>query len=134
MKDKKKMHPFLIVQDMVVVLSIILIATCPGNYARKIEEIATYYMDFGTLGLFDKISLGLTSTVNQLLLDSNVVFFVFSLVSAVYISKKYKNNLYKAIAFVPLTCCLVFGVLNDVVCRLYPYFGIFCENMIKIEP
>ena len=57
------------------------------------------------------------------------MFLVFSLVSAVYITKKYKNNLYKAIALVPVVSCLIFGILNDVVCKLYPYFGIFCEKM-----
>lgn len=93
------------------------------------EEITTYYMDFGTLGLFDKISLGLTSTVNHLLINTNIVFFVFSLVSAVYIFKKYKNNLYRAVALVPIVCCLVFGVFKDIACRMYPYFGIFCETL-----
>ncbi len=129
LRDKKKVHPFLLVQCFLVVVSLLVIVTCPGNYARKTEEITTYYMNFETLGLLDKISLGLTSTVNHLLVNTNIVFFVFSLISAVYIIKKYKNGLYRAIAFIPLVACLIFGLLKDVVCRVYPYFAIFCETL-----
>lgn len=128
-KNKKKVHPFLLIQCMIVVVSLVIIMTCPGNYARKTEEIATYYVNFGTLGLFDKVSLGLTSTVSHLLVNTSVVFFVFSLILAVYILKKYKNNLYRAIGLIPLVACLIFGVLKDIVCKLYPYFGIFCETL-----
>lgn len=129
LKHKKKTNPFLFIEDGLVVLSFLLIVTCPGNYVRKTEEIATYYMDFQTLGLFDKISLGLTSTVNNLLLNTNLVFFVFSLISAVYLFRKYKNNLYRAIALIPLVACLIFGVGKDIVGKVYPYFGIFCETL-----
>lgn len=129
LKHKKKTNPFLFIQDGFVVLSFLLIVTCPGNYVRKAEEIATYYMDYQTLGLFDKISLGLTSTVNNLLLNTNLVFFVFSLISAVYLFRKYKNNLYRAVALIPFIACLIFGIGKDLVNKVYPYFGVFCETL-----
>lgn len=123
----KKVHPFLVVQCIFIILSLLLIATCPGNYARKNDEIATYYMDFASFSMLDKISLGLTSTVNQLLLNNNIVFLVFSLVTTVYIFKQYKNNLYRAVSLIPLVSCFIFGIFKDIACRIYPYFGIFCE-------
>lgn len=127
----KKAHSFLIIQCIFIILSLLFIATCPGNYARKNDEIATYYMNFVSFSMLDKISLGLTSTVNQLLLNTNVVFLVFSLVTTVYIFKQYKNNLYRAISLIPFVACLVFGVFKDIVCRAYPYFGIFCEILMN---
>lgn len=132
LKEKRKVHPFLMIQCILIILSLVFIATCPGNYARKNEEIATYYMNFGMLGIFDKFSLGLTSTVNHLLVHTNIVFLVFSLVSAVYIFMKYKNNLYRTTAFIPLVLGLVFGVFKDLACKIFPYFGMFCE-MISEE-
>ena len=102
-----------------------------GNYARKTEEITTYYMEFASLGFLDKISLGLTATVNRLLISTNLVYFVFSLVCCVYIFKQYKQNLYRAISLIPLIISLVFGILKDVACRIYPYFGVFYEMLMK---
>lgn len=131
-KEKRKVHPFLIVQCIFIILSLLFIATCPGNYARKNEEIVTYYMDFGMLGIFDKFSLGLTSTVNYLLVHTNLVFIVFTLVSAVYIFIKYKNNLYRTTALIPLVLGLVFGLFKSFACEIFPYFGMFCE-MISQE-
>lgn len=130
LRDKKKVHPFLIVQCILIILSLVFIATCPGNYVRKQEEVASYYMEFASFGLFDKITLGLTSTVNHLLISRNIVFFTFSIVSAAYILKQYKNNLYRAIALIPLVASLVFGVLKDIACGLYPYLGIFADTLM----
>ena len=121
-KNKKKIHPFLIIQEIVTILGLILIATCPGNYVRKLEEMETYFMNFQTFSLFDKFSLGLTATVNDLLVSPNVVFIVFSVISATYIFKVYKNNLYKAIALIPVVFGLAFGILKNVLCAIFPYF------------
>ena len=131
-KDKKKVHPFMIIQLLIVIASLVFIMTCPGNYARKTDEISTYYPDYQTLNIFDKISLGLTSTVNSMLIGNNIVFLVFSLICAVYIFKMYKENLYRAIALIPLVASLAFGIFKDFLCSLYPYFGMFCE-MLQIE-
>ena len=134
MKEKKRPHTFLVVQLVLVILSLIFIATCPGNYARKNAEIEIYYMDFGSFGLFDKVSLGLTSTVNNLLTKSNVVFFVFSLVSAVYILKKYKNNFYRAVAVIPLVSVIVFGLFKGTICAMFPYLNSLYEIMCLEQP
>ena len=121
-KNKKKIHPFLIIQEIVTILGLILIATCPGNYVRKIEEMETYFMNFQTFNIFDKFSLGLTATVNNLLVSSNVVFIVFSVISATYIFKVYKNNLYRVIALIPVVLGLAFGLFKNVLCAVFPYF------------
>ena len=121
-KNKKKIRPFLIIQEIVTILGLVLIATCPGNYVRKIEEMETYFMNFQTFNIFDKFSLGLTATVNNLLVSSNVVFIVFSVISATYIFKVYKNNLYRVIALVPVVLGLAFGLFKNVLCAVFPYF------------
>ena len=133
-KNKKKVHPFMIVQCILIILSLIFIATCPGNYARKNEEILTYNMDFRVLNVFDKISLGLTSTVNNLLVRPNIVFLTFSIVLAVYVSKIYKNNLYRAVALIPLVAQLVLSLFKNIVDGIFPIFGVFYEIIFLEQP
>ena len=132
MKNKKKFHPFLLIQFAVTILGLINIIVCPGNYARKIEETSTYYIDFNMLGIFDKFSLGLTSTINNLLISSNVIFLVFSIVSAVYIYITYKNNLYRVIAIIPLILALSFGIFKDFIYKLFPYLGML-DDLMNME-
>jgi len=129
LKNNKKVHPFLVVQFIITILSLIFIITCPGNNARKLDEIKTYYVDFEMLSIFDKVSLGLTATVNNLLIESNVVFLVFSILSAMYIFAKHKNKLYRVIALIPVVFGLVFGVFKEFAYELFPYLGILIEMM-----
>ena len=131
LKNKKKTNVFMFVQDLIVILSLIFIATCPGNYARKIDEIAMYYPDFATYGLFDKVSLGITATMNSLLINGSVVVIVFSILTSTYIMKMYKNKLYSIIALIPAVAVLVFGVFKEATCKMFPYFGMFCDMMSK---
>ena len=133
-KNKKKINTYLLLQCLLIIISLIFIATCPGNYARKSEEIATYYIDFEMLNFFDKFSLGLTSTVTTLLTKENLVFFVFSLLTSVYIFRKYKNVLYRAFALIPLVSVLVLGIFKNLVCGVYPYFNTFYEMIILDKP
>lgn len=133
-KKKKKTNPFLLIQCSIIIISLIFIAICPGNYARKSVEIETYYMDFEMLSFFDKVSLGLTSTVNTLLINQNLVFFVFSLLISVYIFRKHKNILYRVFALIPLVAVLTFGMFKDLVCSVFPYFNTFYEMIIIDKP
>lgn len=133
-KNNKKIYPFMIVQCIFIILSLIFIATCPGNYARKTEEILTYNMDFRVLNVFDKISLGLTSTVNSLLVRPNISFLFFSIILAVYVIKTYKNNLYKAVALIPLVAQLVISLLKNIVDGVFPYFAKFYEIIFLEQP
>lgn len=128
-KNNKKVHPFIIIQWLITLASILLIVTCPGNYARKLDEIITYYPNFETLTILDKVSLGLTSTTNNLLTNGNIVFIIFSALSALIICKKYKNNLFKIIACIPLVFSLIFSVFKDNICAIYPYFGMLCDKL-----
>lgn len=128
-KKGKKIHPYWIVQCMLIIFSLVFIMICPGNYIRKDQEIVDYYAEFSSFSLLDKVSLGLTATMNSLLTNSNIVFIVFSLVSSIYIFKQYKNNLYRAIALIPLVASVILSLLKDVVCHVYPYFGIFTETL-----
>ena len=134
LKNRKKVHPFLVVQWGIVILSLIFIATCPGNYVRKNAEIQNYYSEFGMLGILDKISLGLTATVNNLLVKPNLAFLVCCLLIAVYIFKVDKTKLHRAICMIPLIAIFVFGILKNAVCSLYPYLNVFYEIISLEEP
>ena len=57
----KKIHPYMIIQNILIIASLIFIFTCPGNYVRKETETIELFQDFKMLTVLDKISLGFTS-------------------------------------------------------------------------
>lgn len=122
-RDRKKVSKFILIEFLVVIFSLVFILTCPGNYIRKTEEISSYYVEYPTLSIFDKISLGLTSTVNNLIIEKNVVFFAFSVILAIYIMLKYDNILYKVIASVPLISSVTLGIGRNVTVSLFPFIN-----------
>ncbi len=91
-------------------------------------------MNFESLNFFDKISLGITGTVNNLLVHPNIVFLMFSILLVVYIFKIYKNILYRAVAFIPLIMQLIFSIFKNTICTLFPYFGNFYEYIMLEQP
>ena len=129
LKNGKKVHPFLFVQLILVIFSLVFTMTCPGNYVRKNDEITSYYMEFGSFHFLDKLSLGLTATLNHLLIHPNLVWIVFSAVCCVFILKKYQNTLYRAVALIPVVASLVLSVLKNIVGAIFPYLGIFAETL-----
>lgn len=124
----RKLHPFLVVQFIVILLSLIFIVTCPGNYERKNAEIQEYFMEYGSFGLIDKITLGIVATAQQILVNNDIVFLVFSIISASYIFVSYKNSIYRIVALIPVVLSLIFGICYDIICGLFPYFGMFSQN------
>ena len=70
----KKIHPYIIIQDILIIASLVFILTCPGNYVRNNQEIVESFKDIGTLNILDKISLGLTSTIGLLVGKTMVRF------------------------------------------------------------
>lgn len=132
LRDKKKTNIYMIIQLIITILSLVFILTCPGNYARKVDEVANCYPDFETLSILDKISLGITSTFSEMLINTNISFLVLSIMIAIYIFSTYKNHLCRGVAIIPLVSILVLGLFKDEACKLFPYFDMY-KNIIVQE-
>lgn len=134
LRDKNKIHPFMIVQTVLIVLSLIFVLTCPGNYIRTNTEIAMNYPDFETLTLLDKVSMGVTTTISLMLVNSNIIFLVFSIIIALYICTCYKSTLYKIVSIIPFVAILVLGIFKDIFVRIFPHLQLLIDIMNVQKP
>ena len=133
-RDKTKISKFWILQTIIVILSLVIIVICPGNAVRKTSEIGSAYPDFGALSLLDKLTLGVTSTVTELIANANIVFLVFAITITVLVFNLYKDKLVRAVSLVPLLSILSFSVLKDIITRIFPYFDMFRNIIIQNKP
>ncbi len=131
-RDKKKTNLFMVVQLIVSILSLIFILTCPGNEVRKIDEIGNSYPDFETLSFLDKISLGITSTFSEMLLNTNISFLILSLMIVIYIFNNYKDKTIRTVSCIPLVSILALGLFKDEACKMFPYLDMY-KNIIVQE-
>ena len=106
--NNKKVSPYLIIQSIVAIASMIFILTCPGNSVRQLEE-AYRYLDYRMLSFLDKFILGFTATFGRIIYSQNVVYIMFTLLIAAYVCLNSKEKLYKAVALIPIITVLVLG-------------------------
>ena len=133
-RDKMKISKFWILQTIIVIVSLFVIILCPGNAVRKTDEIATAYPDFESLTLIDKLGLGVTSTVTELIANSNIVFVIFTFILAVIVCNLYKDNLIRGVSFIPFMSVMVFGVLKDIFSRMFPYLDMYRNIITQNRP
>ena len=121
---EKKVRPFMIIQLILVILSVIFILKSPGNMSRMQDEMAGHFKDFGTLSIAEKITLGLTSTVGDILkwtIDFAPLILCISIV--VYIFSEYKEKLYRVVSMVPLVIISSLGILLKYLNDIFPNIG-----------
>ncbi len=127
----KKIHPYMIVQTVLAIASIVFILTCPGNYVRKSQEAVRLFKDFEMYNLLDKISLGLTSTMGIIIEKRNLVYTILSLMVAVYVWTTYKEKTYRVVSIIPILTIAFLGIFQNVTNTIFPYFGSTREFVIE---
>lgn len=145
----KKIHPFIIVQDLLIIASLIFILTCPGNNIRTQTEIANQFKDFEMLTILDKIGVGLTATMGLIIDKGNIVFAIMSLIISVYIFMNYKEKLYRVISLVPVFSIFGLCYFRTNINAMFPFFGSLktllieeqvmltaanCNNLLNVIP
>ena len=109
----KKLNWFLLAGFLISLSSLVFILTCPGNANRNISETKTWFPDYVNISLFRKSEMGYSSTLFEFIMNPNLIFLIFSVLLFTCVVLKQKNNIvYKFIAFVPLSCNLIFGFLD----------------------
>ncbi len=127
---EKKIHPFMIVQLILSIASLLFILTTPGNYIRQNTEIIMQFPDFKMLTIQDKISLGLTATMGTILKTYNIPFGILSMIIVSYIFVTYKEKLYRVVALIPLTSICVLGYFGEIFYKVFPYLNAIKEELI----
>lgn len=129
----KKIHPYMVVQTLIIIASLIFILTCPGNYARNNEEISNLFKDMNMLSFLDKVGLGFTSTMGLIIGKGNIVYAMFTMLIAVYIFSNYKEEtLYKVIAIIPFLSILLMYYLSPITDNMF-HFVVSFRKLVATE-
>lgn len=119
----KKIHPFMIIQTIILIASLIFILTCPGNKIRTIQEAEAVFKDYEMLTFLDKIGLGFTSTMGLIAKNGDMVFTIMCIIMAVYVFSNYKENLYRIVAIIPVfTIFTITCYGKNIVDSMFPFF------------
>lgn len=129
----KKIHPFVVLQNLLIIASLIFILTCPGNSARTLTEIENHFKDFEMLNVLDKFGLGLTSTMGLIIDKGNIVFAIMSMIIAVYIFLNYKEKLYRIIALIPVFSITTLCYFKNIATNIFPFLSSLKNLLIKEE-
>ena len=145
----KKIHPFIVLQNILVIVSLVFILTCPGNAVRTQTEIANQFNDFEMLTILDKIGLGFTATMGMIIDKSSIVFAIMSILISVNIFLNYKEKLYRVVSLVPVFSILSLCYFSRITTEIFPFFGtlkgliteeqvmltaVNCNNMLYVIP
>lgn len=80
----------------------IFILTCPGNMARKQQEIVNCMPNFESMTLLDKLSMGFMDTMNHLLASGNMLFLLYTVLLAIIVFLKSKNLFFRYVSLIPI--------------------------------
>lgn len=123
----KKIHPYMIIQTLIIIASLIFILTCPGNYVRNEQEIEENFNDFEMLTFLDKLSLGFTSTMGLIIEKGDLVYTLLSLLVVIYVFSNYKEKVYRIVSVIPLFSIFITCFSMYITNLMFPYFGAFRE-------
>lgn len=135
-------NKYVYVQLALVVLMLAYILTCPGNAARSVDEgTIAFFPEYVSLSLFEKILLGFSCTVNQLMINENLLFFIFVVFIACMVFMKSKTLLPRITALVPPIYLIYIGAMHSAAHRgskaainffgNLTKYGLFGENNVN---
>lgn len=134
----KKLHPFIVIELLLAIASLVFILTTPGNYVRQEAEVIENFPNFNMLTIQDKLSLGVTSTLGIIIGNLSIPFGVLSLIIAVYVFCTYKEKLYRIISLIPILSVSILGYFCDITTSIFPYFatlrGVITQSDVILTP
>ena len=124
----KKLHPYLLIQTLFTIASLIFILTCPGNYERQASEISENFKDIGMLSTLDKLGLGFTANFSEIFTKGDLVFLMFTGLIYVYIMTNYKDKLFRVVAAIPFLSILVSHYFRRLTEKFFPFINLFFDE------
>lgn len=129
-KDKK-IKPYMIIQSIIALASIIFILTCPGNYVRQQDEMRRF-IDFEMLTGLDKFVLGFTSTFGEIIRNQDIVYTLLTTLLAIYVYANYKEKLYRVVCLIPVISILALGHFSSITFDIFPELETF-KKLLVVE-
>jgi hypothetical protein len=101
-REPTRISRFVMLQSFICAASMAYALLCPGNSARYESQTARWFPGHDALSSFEKISIGISSTLNYFVMTPNVLFLVLSLLLSIGIFAKRKELWIRIIAVTPL--------------------------------
>lgn len=100
----------------------IFIMTCPGNAARKSQEIINWMPNFVSYNFLDKISMGFVDTMHHMISSGNLMFLCYVSVLAVLVFLKTKDLKWRLAAILPVGLNVWIVGFADMLKNYFPEF------------
>lgn len=107
--ENKTMYKEIRGHFLFVVLELVYILTCPGNRARYVSEVGTWFPEYKDLNLLQKISMGAGATFYQLFYTRLSIVVAMCVLLGIYLYGKTELRKYLWTAVVPLAVCILQG-------------------------
>lgn len=111
----------------------VFILTCPGNAARKSQEIINWMPNFSSFHLLDKVDMGFGDTMHHLIVSGNLMYFCYVSLLAVFVFLKTKDIKYRLAALVPAAFCLCMVGFSGMLETYFPEFFKLMEDNTLIR-
>lgn len=131
-RKDKKVKPYMFIQLLFAILSMIFILTCPGNAIRQQEELYRF-KGYEMLSFIEKFVLGFTSTFGNIIANHSMPYILLTSLIVIYIFENYKEKLYRIVASIPLLSVLLLGTFLPILDGSFPYLSVFEELVTKHE-
>lgn len=112
-RSQKNASLFVGMHLLVVVISLLFIAICPGNRARFVSETETWFPLFSQLSIIKKAEIGISSTGYLLIMQPNCLFTIFCIFLFLMIMYQKTDIRLCLIASFPLSAALIWGILAE---------------------
>lgn len=127
---KKKLKVLHVLLYIISIVSLILILKCPGNKARIVSETKTFFPEFESLSIVQKLEISCVSTMQYYIYNFNFIYFILTLLLLINILKKYpKNFLTKIIVMFPFLVGIMFNLGANITSMIAPDIYKIMENM-----
>lgn len=132
-KTSVRIYGIALLGGAVSAAELVFILTCPGNAARKSQEIVNWMPDFGSYHLLDKISMGFGDTMHHLIVSGNLLFLCYVSLLAVLVFLKTKDVKRRLAALFPAAFHLCMLGFSDSLKIYFPEFSGLMEKNVLIR-
>jgi hypothetical protein len=103
----KKFNVFIFSHFILAIIGLVFIMICPGNSARKAQEIVTWYPNYMMLNINDKIYIGVLNTINYLYRRGSLLFTALCLLNLQKNHEEGKITIMDFVAGFPLLLSII---------------------------
>lgn len=109
----------------------LFIMSCPGNTARKTQEIVNCMPNFQSMTLVDKLSMGFVDTMQHILNSGNILFILFTVILSTFVFLKSKNLFFRFLSLIPIVWNTILAFFHGMFEEEFPLLAqIFKANPI----